>query len=202
MHSPNKLCSFENNYFHINENKRLAEELKMYFCDPKTDYLWKLITNRQKMAHALRHTEMVVLRRLVGDFSNIKSTNQFNQEMAVADTEVLTRTTLFQETVAWLEQSFIGAGAAKVEWGRIFFSKHFANSDIDIHTDEGQYFDYYDRFHFVIDQTDNENIFHIRDEDVKLLQGNLYWVNNHVPHWLKNTSNKDRINLIVDARIL
>jgi hypothetical protein len=202
MHSPNKLCSFENNYFHINENKRLAEELKMYFCNPKTDYLWKLITNRQKMAHALRHTEMVVLRRLVGDFSNIKSTNQFNQEMAVADTEVLTRTPIFQETVFWLEQSFIKAGASKVEWGRIFFSKHFANSDIDIHTDEGQYFDHYDRFHFVIDQTDNENIFHIRDEDVKLLQGNLYWVNNHVPHWLKNTSSKDRINLIVDARIL
>jgi hypothetical protein len=202
MYSPNKLCSFENNYFYINKNKELAEDLKIYFNDPKTDYLWKLITNRQKMAHALRNTEMVVLRRLVGDFSNIKSTNQFNQEMAVADTEILTRSALFQKTVLWLEQSFIDAGATKVEWGRIFFSKHFANSDIDMHTDQGQYFDYYDRFHFVIDQTDNENIFHIQDEDIKLLQGNLYWVNNHVPHWLKNTSSKDRINLIVDARIL
>lgn len=202
MYSPKKLCDFENNYFHINSNKDLAEKISQFFSDPKTDFLWKLITNRQKMAHALRNTEMVVLRRLVGDFSNIKSTNQFNQEMAVDDTEILKRNILFQETISWLENSLIAAGANKVEWGRIFFSKHFANSDIDIHTDEGQYFSHYDRFHFVIDQTDNENIFHIRDEDVKLLQGNLYWVNNHVPHWLKNTSNKDRINLIADARLL
>ncbi len=202
MYSPKKLCGFENNYFQISSNKELAERIANYFSDPKTDFLWKLITNRQKMAPALRNTEMVVLRRLVGDFSNIKSTNQFNQEMAVDDTEVLKRVPLFQETVRWLEESFLGAGATKVEWGRIFFSKHFANSDIDTHTDEGKYFDYYDRFHFVIDQADHENIFHIRDEDVKLLQGNFYWVNNHVPHWLKNLSNKDRINLIVDARIL
>lgn len=202
MYSPKKLCSFENNYFQISSNKDLAERIAQYFSDPKTDFLWKLITNRQKMAYALRNTEMVVLRRLVGDFSNIKSTNQFNQEMAVDDTEILKRNPLFQEAVKWLEESLISAGATKVEWGRIFFSKHFANSDIDIHTDEGKYFDYYDRFHFVIDQTDNENIFHIRDEDVKLLQGHFYWVNNHVPHWLKNQSNKDRINLIIDARIL
>ncbi len=202
MYSPKKLCGFENNFFQINSNKELAERIANYFSDPKTDFLWKLITNRQKMAPALRNTEMVVLRRLVGDFSNIKSTNQFNQEMAVDDTEILKRVPLFQETVQWLEQSLLSAGATKVEWGRIFFSKHFANSNIDTHTDEGKYFDHYDRFHFVIDQTDHENIFHIRDEDVKLLQGNFYWVNNHVPHWLKNLSNKDRINLIVDARLL
>ena len=54
---------------------------------------------------------------------------------------------------------------------------------------------------FVIEQTDHMNIFHIRDESVELLTGKLYWVNNHVPHWLENLSDTDRINLIVDARL-
>jgi len=202
MYSPYKLCDFEKNYFHVSTNKLLAQELKEFFNYKNTDYLWKLITNRQKMAHALRNTEMIALRILTGDFTQIKSTNEFNQVMSVGETEVLKSVPLFQKTIKWMETSLINAGANRIEWGRIFFSKHFANSDIDTHTDDGAYFDYYDRFHFVIDQTDNENVFHIRDEDIRLLQGNLYWVNNHVPHWLKNSSNNDRINLIADARLL
>lgn len=202
MYSPKKLCEFEKNHFYIDSNLALADELKKYFSNPGTEYLWKLVTNRQKMAYALRNTEMVSLRSLTGDFSQLNSTNQYNQVMSVGNSDLMNISPLFQRTVQWMEQSLINAGAEKVEWGRIFFSKHFANSDIGEHVDEGKYFDYYDRFHFVIDQTDNENIFHIRDEDVKLLKGNFYWVNNHVPHWLKNNSEKNRINLIADARLL
>ncbi len=202
MYSPKKLCEFEKNHYYIDSNLALADELKKYFSHPGTEYLWKLVTNRQKMAHALRNTEMVSLRSLTGDFSQLNSTNQYNQVMSVGNSDLMNISPLFQKTVQWMEQALINAGAEKVEWGRIFFSKHFANSDIGEHVDEGKYFDYYDRFHFVIDQTDNENIFHIRDEDVKLLKGNFYWVNNHVPHWLKNNSEKNRINLIADARLL
>jgi len=202
MYSPKKLCGFEKNHFYIDSNLALADELKKYFSNPGTEYLWKLVTNRQKMAYALRNTEMVSLRSLTGDFSQLNSTNQYNQVMSVGNSDLMNISPLFQKTVQWMEQALISAGAEKVEWGRIFFSKHFANSDIGEHVDEGKYFDYYDRFHFVIDQTDNENIFHIRDEDVKLLKGNFYWVNNHVPHWLKNNSEKNRINLIADARLL
>jgi hypothetical protein len=164
--------------------------------------MWKISTSRQEMARALRNTEMVPLRiPIPKQGSKLSSTLEWNQVLEIEDTNILKNTETFIELINWLKQSIINKGVNKIEFGRIFFSKHKPNSNIDIHTDEGLYFDYFDRFHFVIDQTDNENIFYIRDEAIKLLTGKLYWVNNHVPHYLENKSDKDRINLIFDARL-
>jgi mannose-6-phosphate isomerase-like protein (cupin superfamily) len=202
MYSPFKLCGFEKNYHEISSNLMLAEEIKLFFADPANNYLWKLHQHRQQVTHALRNTEMVSLRHLIiQDRSQMKNTNDYNQQMTVADTAVLKQVPMFQTLVKWLEDSFKNAGASNVSWGRIFFSKHAANSDIGEHVDEGKYFDYYDRFHFVI-RSEGTNIFHIRDEDIELQTGHLYWVNNHVPHWLVNHSDSPRINLIVDARLI
>ena len=201
MHSPFKLCKFEKNYHRIGSNLVLAEQIKLFCANPANDYLWKLHQHRQQVTYALRNTEMVSLRHLIiQDRSQMKNTNDYNQQMTVADTAVLTQVPMFQTLIKWLEDSFKNAGASGVEWGRIFFSKHAANSDIGKHVDEGRYFDFYDRFHFVI-QSEGTNIFHIRDEDIELQTGHLYWVNNHVPHWLVNNSDTPRINLIADARL-
>ena len=75
-----------------------------------------------------------------------------------------------------------------------------ANSNVDIHTDSGKYFSHYDRFHYTVTAAE-ANIFSIRDENCILEMDSLYWVNNHVPHWLENQSNEDRINFIIDARL-
>ena len=202
MYSPFKLVEFSANSFEIASNMPLAEKLKKFFEDSSTDYMWKLNTSRQRMAAALQHTEMIALRMPVPPNPNeLKTTNQWNQVLNIKDSERFKDIALFQELRQWLEEALINSGAKSVEFGRIFFSKHKAKTDVGLHTDEGDYFSYFDRFHFVVDQTDNENIFFIRDEPVKLLMGKLYWVNNHVPHYLENRSDKDRINVIFDARL-
>jgi mannose-6-phosphate isomerase-like protein (cupin superfamily) len=199
MLSPNKLCEFEQNYFEISSNFELADELELFFKEPANNYMWVLNTERQRITHALRHTESILLRKPIANTA--KTTKEWNQVTEIVNTPLM-GVPVFKKTKEWLDRSLQLAGANSIEFGRIFFSKLHANTTIDEHVDKGKYFSYYDRFHFVIDQTDGENIFHIRDEDVLLEKGKLYWVNNHTQHWLANNSNKDRINLIFDARIL
>ncbi len=202
MYSPFKLVDVDKNFYQIGSNIDLANRLKDFFQNEKVEYFWKLDTSRQRMARALQHTEMIALRMPIPpDPNQLKTTNQWNQVLNIVDAEKFKNIKIFQELREWLLLTLKETGANNIEFGRIFFSRHKRNTEIGLHTDEGEYFSYYDRFHFVIDQTDNENIFFIRDEPIKLLQGNLYWVNNHVPHYLENRSTKDRINLIFDARL-
>ena len=200
MLSPYQLCGFEQNYFEISSNFELADELELFFKDPANHYLWNINTGRQRITHALRHTESVSLRMPVVTTA-LKTTTEWNQVTEISNTPLLD-IPIFKKTKTWLDAALQAAGSTSTEYGRIFFSKLHANANVDTHTDEGKYFSYYDRFHFVIDQTDGENVFHIRNEDVLLEKGKLYWVNNHVPHWLVNRSNSDRTNLIFDARLI
>jgi hypothetical protein len=202
MFSPYKFTSEESNSFCIGQNHQLAEDVSEFFKNYKTNPLWLINTSRQRMSEALKHTAIIDLR--IADPSLTKSltnTLQFNDVTQTQTTKVYESFPLFQSMMKWAEQAIRDAGANDVEFGRAFFSKHHANTDIGLHTDSGVYFDYYDRFHFVIDQVDLLNIFQIRDEPLLLEKGKLYWVNNHVPHFLKNNSNQDRINLIFDARL-
>jgi hypothetical protein len=200
MLSPFKFCPFEDNSFLIGSNQDLATRLQQLFNTDAGKHLWTLNTIRQKTTHALRHTEAIMLRKLKVN-STLANTLEYNQVMEVEDTAILSSVKLFQETVAWLETALQAQGVTNIEWGRIFFSKHHAGTDIDTHIDEGAYFSHFDRFHFCVNSNEN-NVFHIRDQDCKLEEGSLYWVNNHVPHWLKNQNTTDRINLIFDARLI
>jgi len=199
MLSPFKFCPFEDNSFLIGSNQELATRLQQFFETDAGKHLWTLNTIRQKTTYALRHTEAIMLRKLKVNAA-LANTLEYNQIMEVEDTPILTSVKLFQELVEWLEAAIKSKGANNIEWGRIFFSSHHAGTSIDTHIDEGAYFSHFDRFHFCVSSNEN-NVFHIRDEDCKLEEGNLYWVNNHVPHWLKNNNTVNRINLIFDARI-
>lgn len=200
MLSPFKLCPMEMNSLLINENLKLANDLSNFFAREENKYLWTLNTHRQTTTYALRNTQSIMLRKLVVKES-LSTTKEFNQVMDVDDSSLMDMYPIFKEMVTWLEESFKSKGVTTVEWGRIFFSKFFAHTDIDTHIDEGKYFSYYDRFHFVIDSP-KDCIFHIREEDLVLDNGGMYWVNNHVPHYLKNNGDTDRINLIFDARLI
>jgi hypothetical protein len=201
MFSPFKLTSIESNSHLVSSNVDLANKIGEFFKNPSIEFLWGINTTRQRVTKALQHTCMIALREPVANSQVVKTTQDWNQVTTIRDTPLLSAFPIFQELRKWIELALLDTGASTVEFGRIFFSKHYANSNIDIHTDSGAYFDYYDRFHFVIEQVDYKNIFHIREENVLLEQGKLYWVNNHVPHWLRNDSEKDRINLIFDARL-
>lgn len=200
MISPFKLASQDKNYFKIGTNKKLAFHLREFFQKHKDTDLWDLHTERQTMAEALQHTKMIPLRHPIAD-QQVNTTLGYNQILKIEDTRLKEHIFIFKKLIEWIENEMLKTGAKSVEYGRIFFSNHLAKTKIGLHVDEGAYFDYYDRFHFVIDQVDGSNVFYIRNDPMLLLTGSLYWVNNHVPHWLENESDSDRINLIFDARL-
>jgi hypothetical protein len=199
MVSPFKLFEHELNSFKINANSELGHELREFFKDPANDYLWQLSTNRQTTTHALRYTESIPLRYLKG-LPKGSTTIEANQHMEVTDSK-LADIPVFRKTIEWFESALAATGCSRVEFGRIFASKLAGKQGVDLHTDEGKYFSYYDRFHFTVTAAP-ENLFVIRDEECVLEQNCLYWVNNHVPHWLDNTSTECRINFIIDARLI
>jgi hypothetical protein len=199
MYSPFKFCEFCENSFLIAEDKDLSLSLANFFEQKENEHLWKINVHRQTTTHALRNTESIMLRTLSLN-KMLKNTLEYNQVLEVKDSNLMNSYSIFSNLRQHFEFIFKSKGVTKVEWGRIFFSKLLADSCIDEHIDEGKYFSYFDRFHFVISSPEN-CVFHIRNEDVFLKQSNLYWVNNHVPHWLKNSGKTDRINLIFDARL-
>lgn len=199
MYSPFKFCDFRENSFLIAENNDLSLLLSNFFEQKENDYLWNLCVHRQSTTYELRNTKSIILRRLSLD-EHLTSTRAYNEVLDVEDSELMNQISIFSDLKEKFENIFRSRGVRHIKWGRIFFSKLFADSEIDTHVDEGNYFSRFDRFHFVISSPEN-CVFHIRNEDVFLKQGCLYWVNNHVPHWLKNSGKIDRINLIFDARL-
>jgi hypothetical protein len=196
--SPYRLFEDDLNSFKISTNIDLGNKLRNYFSDPATDFLWKISTHRQTVTQALRFTESIHLRHLK-DLPPGSNTLQANQHMIVAQSKIA-EFPIFKKSIEWFDQALKSTGAQTIEFGRIFVSKLKANSTVDLHSDSGKYFSYYDRFHYTVTAAE-ENIFSIRDENCILEVDSLYWVNNHVPHWLENQSNKDRINFIIDARL-
>ena len=199
MVSPFKLFEQDLNTFKIDANSTLGHELREFFTDSENNYLWQLSTNRQTTTHALRYTESIPLRYLK-DLPNGTTTLQANQFMEVTDSE-LADIPVFRKAIKWFETALANTGCNCVEFGRIFASKLAGNQGVDLHTDQGKYFSYYDRFHFTVTAAP-ENLFVIRSEECVLEQDSLYWVNNHVPHWLENKSTECRINFIIDARLI
>lgn len=196
--SPFKLFVGDLNYFRIGSNQGLGDELRAYFADPSNDDLWKLVTNRQRLTHALRFTETIHLYALK-DLPAGSDTSQANQWM---DIQPLAQSDIgvFKKAINWFEEILLSTGAAHVEFGRIFVSKLAAKSAIDTHTDSGKYFSYYDRFHFTVTEAD-QNFLLCGDDGWFMDADSLYWFNNHAPHYLLNHSSKDRINFIIDARL-
>lgn len=199
MVSPFKLFDGDLNSFKLTQNEDLGNALRKFFSHPSSDHLWKLSTHRQTVTQALRHTESIPLRYLK-DLPKGLNTLQANQHMEVTDSQ-LADIPMFNKTIKWFESALAATGASRVEFGRIFASKLAGNQGVDLHIDEGKYFSYYDRFHFTVTAAP-DNLFVIQDEECVLEQDCLYWVNNHVPHWLQNNSSEGRINFIIDARLV
>ena len=196
--SPFKIAAEDLNYLNLGHNLELGNSVRDFFNDPANDYLWLISTVRQTVTHALRHTESINLRYLDGG-EKYKTTTEANQHMEVA-TSSASLIPVFKYAVEWFTEILKSTGADNVEFGRVFISKLAPRAKIDLHTDEGRYFSHYDRFHFTVTAAD-ENVFCIRGEQCILQPDTLYWVNNHVPHWLENKSDIARINFIIDARL-
>lgn len=88
--------------------------------------------------------------------------------------------------------------------GRAMITKLIPWGKIDAHFDDGLYSDTYDRVHLVL-RGDDGNIFSVKEdphygEFVSMLSGELWWFNHKKVHFVDNSSNIERIHLIVDIK--
>jgi len=83
--------------------------------------------------------------------------------------------------------------------GRVVITKLPPKGKIHEHIDEGDAGDFYTRYHTVL-QSGEGSIFKSGDETIKMEDGGVYYVNNHVLHSVVNNSEVQRIHLICDIQ--
>jgi aspartyl/asparaginyl beta-hydroxylase len=85
--------------------------------------------------------------------------------------------------------------------GRVIITNLKPGGKISPHADEGFYADTYERFHFVL-KSDFGNRFYVSgpqtEEVCAMKPGQIWWFDHKRTHWVENTSNTDRIHLIMD----
>lgn len=90
------------------------------------------------------------------------------------------------------------------ELGRAILVKLKPGGEITPHIDEGLYADYYDRFHLPIVSRVGNNLYVGEDERsgeyCHMLPGELWWFDHKKKHFAVNSSNDDRLHLIIDIK--
>lgn len=96
----------------------------------------------------------------------------------------------------------IGSAANAKRLGRVLLVSLKPGGLVDKHIDEGAYADYYERFHLPL-SSEEGNLFYSEwefghGEYVHMRPGELWTLNHKKPHWVINSSDKERVHMIVD----
>jgi hypothetical protein len=80
--------------------------------------------------------------------------------------------------------------------GGILITKLPPGKEILPHVDGGWHAAYYEKFYVAV-KTPPESFFGFDDGEIHANDGDIYWFDNSVPHWVKNQTEEDRISMIV-----
>ena len=155
--------------------------------------IWLKDTNRQRLSSALKDTLNIHMRRLPFVAENVNESNRILT--IVDDTNIMQLDTM--KIIRTICDSVFESEIAR-SYGRIMISRLKAGCSVGRHTDRGDYFDHYrGRYHLVI--AANEGCGAEIDGETSIMrEGEIWWVNNHVPHTFWNNGETDRINVIFD----
>lgn len=85
---------------------------------------------------------------------------------------------------------------------RAVFVKLFAGKNVGRHIDVGPSYSLSHRIHVALIAEEEKIVYNVRDEDKFFRIGEVWELNDLVEHEVRNSSNKDRINLIMDYATL
>lgn len=85
--------------------------------------------------------------------------------------------------------------------GGVIVTKLPAGESIDPHIDFGWHTEFYDKFYIAVKNEPGARLC-FDSGCIEPEEGDIYWFENTVKHWVENTSNCDRIALIVCIRTL
>lgn len=155
---------------------------------------WAQNQSRQRMTAALRHTENIHLRYIAPPAGY--DTRKANDILEVFDNKML----LGMKALTAIYDRVMGIsnhlGCKDV--GRIFLSKLLAECEVARHTDEGDYFSKYGRYHLVL-HTNPDAACEVDGEECFMPTGTVWWLENGLPHSFWNRGKTDRIHVIWDA---
>ena len=146
---------------------------------------WGKDTSRQESFYVHRNTETI----MISDFDLDWNLSDGYQWQPVAGMEFI----IYLLTPIFDHLRSLHNG----EIGRCMFAKLHAMSNIDAHVDSGNYLDVSLRHHIAIKTNDNV-IFHVGDESIKMALGDIWQINNTNEHWVINNGGSERVHLIVD----
>lgn len=171
------------------DTKPLMDEIS------EQSWLWNVIKERQTTKGSPHHdTETIFLRWCPG--STLEDI--FTQIEAVDCPPLLSYLPSargLMETVCELVNSR--------QLGRAMIVRFKPGGRIDPHIDEGQYADYFDRFHLSLDSQEGNRFNVIEDEHnhhwVHMKPGEVWWFNHKMTHFVENHSDEWRTHMIVDC---
>ena len=154
--------------------------------------LWSLFTARQTAEGSPHHdTECIVLRGpAVPDLDSVFT------DLIAHDYPVIYALT---NTIALL-RNVLETHLAGATIGRVMIVKLKAGGEIDSHSDEGPYAEWYtSRLHLVLTSSP-ANVFQNGDDYAQCAPGELWAFDHRIVHSYQNHSDRDRIHIIIDAR--
>lgn len=163
------------------------------------EQFYAIDTSRERMSPALSKTQTYHLRRPAVPPGFIKQTTSAQNVLDCVDTPLYSRFDVIREFIDFVGKEFYVQPDGTPGWstiGRVFVTRLAANGNIGRHIDEGLYFETLHRHHFVFIEQDAR--FCWDNDQVQLRTGELWRVNNSIPHWVTN-SGGPRTHLIFDA---
>lgn len=83
--------------------------------------------------------------------------------------------------------------------GTVLITKTPPGAKVHPHTDMGWHAEYYDKYYIPIQNKDGA-VFGFPDGNIEPKEGDVWWFDNSITHWVDNNSNEDRLSLIVCIR--
>ena len=153
---------------------------------------WTFDTGRQDELTVQRETELIHLR------SHGHTFREDHQAIHISPFSYIGRPTsnvdLFPRTSAWIEE-FIKRKKGRA--GRASIVRLRPHGQVGRHTDGKLYYDLRHRYHLVVKSVEG-SLLRAGDEEVRAMEGEVWWFDNQVPHEASNDSDEGRIHVIFD----
>jgi len=153
---------------------------------------WTLDTGRQNDLGVQRETQSIHLRFHGHNFTgDHKATQTVPFSYIGCPTPIAG---LFPRTSAWIDE-FIKRMRGRA--GRASIVRLGPHSQVHRHIDGRLYYDLRHRYHLVVKSVEG-SLLRASNEEVRMMEGEVWWFDNQVPHEAFNNSDEDRIHVIFD----
>lgn len=161
------------------------------------DKFYDIDTRREKFSPGLSKTRSYPIRRTLIASENFTSTESTQNIVACMNTQLAP---LFPAMLRLVNE--LAKNTENHHWtqlGRIFVTRLTNDENIGRHIDDGLYFDTLRRIHIPLIADGKASFCWDDGTRLQMNVGEVWEVNNSIPHWVENKMGSDRTHCIFDA---